>query len=154
MNMTSTNPEDYQKVVDGLKGKDVAILVNNAMQGTTDGLVSLSLDQIHSTMNSCMYPSLFVTYYLIPKLLERGQIGAVICHGGRDLGFQDFFARTMAMEFAGKIDFMSVIDTEEQDPEIAAKALANLGSFKQTFADPMAEIRQWTKADNLIKLFK
>jgi short-subunit dehydrogenase len=46
MNMLSTIPEDYKKVVDGLKGKDISVLVNNTMKGSTEGLLTLSFEHI------------------------------------------------------------------------------------------------------------
>jgi hypothetical protein len=105
-------------------------------------------------MNTAMFPHLFITYYLIPQLLEREKFSALICHGGRDMGFNDYFARTMSLEYKGKIDAMSVIDREEDDPKIAKKALANLGTFKQTFSNPVDEMKHWMKMENLFRLFK
>lgn len=76
-----------------------------------------------------MFPTLYITYYMIPKFLSRDKLGAVICHGGPDLGWSDFFARSLALDYKEKIDFMSVVDRGD-DPDVCKNAVNNLGAFR------------------------
>jgi hypothetical protein len=104
------------------------------MKGTTTDLINQPFDDIKATLSSCMFPTLYVSYYVIPRMLEREKMTAIVNHGGDDKGYHDFLSRALGLEYENKIDFMSVVDTTG-DPTVAKKALGNLGSFSQTFSD-------------------
>ena len=153
MDMISQKPEDYKKIVDKLKKLDVSILVNNTSKESAEDMMDKDINVIQSTLQTMMFPTLYITYYMIPKLLGRDKLGAVICHGGPDLGWNDFFARSLSLDYKNKIDFMSVVDRGD-DPNVSKNAVNNLGTFRQTYSNPKEELMDTFKLNNFIRLFK
>jgi hypothetical protein len=151
VNQASPVPEDYKKVIDKLKDRDISILVNNAMKGTTDDLVNQPFDDIKMTLSTCMFPTLYVSYYMLPRMMAREKRGAIVNHGGQDSGYHDFLSRSLGLEYEHKVDFMSVVDTKN-DPTVAKKALENLGTFSQTFSDYQEEWKSLFKLNNILRL--
>jgi hypothetical protein len=155
MDMFSQNPDDYKKVMDKLKDKDVSIIINNTLKGSCDDLSALSFDEIKLAMSSAMFPSLYVTYYLLPRLLAREKLSAVVCNSGHDNNFSDYLSRSLETEYKGKVDFMSVLDkSEKPNPDVTKKALGNLGTFSSTFSHYPDEWRSLFKLNNLFRLTK
>jgi hypothetical protein len=72
-----------------------------------------------------------MTYYLIPKFLNRGKKSGVVNHARQDNGFSEWFSTSLSIEYKNKIDFMSVQETT-RDPTIAKRALNNLGFMRST----------------------
>lgn len=153
MDMSSQKPEDYKKIVDKLKGKDISILVNNNQKSSCNNLVDLDLNQIQATLGTMMFPTLYITYYMLPKFLARDKLGAIINHGSEDHGWHDSFSRAGGLDYKNKIDFMSVVDRGD-DPDVTKKALNNLGTFRQTFSNQREECMDTFKLNNLVKTFK
>ena len=56
------------------------------------------------------------------------------------MGWSDQFTKSLALEYKNKVDFMSVVDDEGRDPQVATNAIANLGAYSQTFGDRRKEL--------------
>ena len=105
-----------------LKGLDVSILVNNVGISNIGVFHEIPSKRIANELIINIFPMTFLTHYLIPQFLKRERRSAVInlssVAGENPIPFistysatkayNDFFSQSIQMEYAHKIDILSV----------------------------------------------
>jgi 17beta-estradiol 17-dehydrogenase / very-long-chain 3-oxoacyl-CoA reductase len=117
--------EFYQRIVDDLNEKninDIAILINNVGVGGTGHFEKMDYKNIANLISVNVYPTAFMTRVIVPKMIERPKKSLVISLSsmsavspfaymsvyGATKKFNDQFSKALAVEFKGRIDFLSL----------------------------------------------
>ena len=120
------DPDDfYTRISNELSSKninDIAILVNNAGYSEMDHFDKIGFKDISDMISVNVYPVAFLTRVLVPKMLSRPQKSLVISLAsvtavypfsylgiyGATKAFNNQLSKGLAMEYQGKIDFLSL----------------------------------------------
>ncbi|EAR88261.1 oxidoreductase, short chain dehydrogenase/reductase family protein (macronuclear) [Tetrahymena thermophila SB210] len=157
-------PGVVQAAIKQVEDIDISLLVNNAGMSITNKLSieTFTEEEISNMIVFNIYTQVLFTYYLLPKLRNRGKksgiinlssIATVISMGGFHVytstkTFNDYFSKSMGEEYKGFIDVMSLkpgfVDTPQVQQvkekklcitpqECANAALNNLGRYEETY---------------------
>ncbi|EAR88259.1 oxidoreductase, short chain dehydrogenase/reductase family protein (macronuclear) [Tetrahymena thermophila SB210] len=156
-------PGVVQAAVKQVEDVDISLLVNNAGMSITNKLSieSYTEEELSNMLVFNIYTQVLFTYYLLPKLRNRGKksgiinlssVSTVISMAGFHMYtgtkmFNDYFSKSMGEEYKGIIDVMSLkpgfVDTPLvssvkekrlciQPQECANAALNYLGRYEET----------------------
>jgi len=101
---------------------DIAILINNVGVGGTGHFEKMDYKNIANLISVNVYPTAFMTRVIVPKMIERPKKSLVISLSsmsavspfaymsvyGATKKFNDQFSKALAVEFKGRIDFLSL----------------------------------------------
>ena len=112
----------FNRIMSQLEGLDISILVNNVGISNIGYLHEIPEQRLWNEINVNVLPMTFLTYWLVPLLLEREKRSAIInvsSVAGENAvpfisiysatkAYNDFFSQAVQMEYADKIDTLSL----------------------------------------------